>query len=57
MQTITIDLGRIELSDEEREAIRPMIRKDSRLPSPEECAEFIRQYGIDGINAAMGAER
>lgn len=57
MQSIIIDLGSIDLSDDERAAIGAAIgRSDGRLPSADECREYVVQHGIAGINAAMGAE-
>jgi hypothetical protein len=56
MQMMTFSLGEVTLSDEDREAIGPMIRKDGRLPSAEECATFIRLHGMRGVDLAAGAE-
>lgn len=55
MTHLSITLGTIDLSDEEREIIGRVIgRTDGRLPDVNECREFIVQHGIDGIDAAMG---
>lgn len=53
---LTVNLKSITLSDEEREAIGSMIGRTNRLPSADECRQFIVQHGIDTINHAMGAE-
>lgn len=56
MQSLQIDLGTVTITDDDREVIRPMIRRDDRLPSAEECATFVRLYGMRAIDLAAGAE-
>lgn len=55
-QSLIIDLGSIDLTDEERDAIGRAIGRTDRLPGSDECREFIVQHGIAGVNRAMGQE-